>query len=509
MTSTTDPARPQPAPTRRRLRLPDRAHPPTRTDHPAWRRMATPLSRRHPQPPRPVEGPTPSPASPSTPPARQRRGSLLPLLAADLWGLVVLAVLMPQDLVGLLAVALGVLCVNRATGLYRTRFTENVLDELPRLLLAAVAGIAAGEMTVVVPGLSGLPQAPVLLLAVLSSMVLGRFVAYALRRRAVRRHPERRTRVLILGDGPEAVELGRRMIERTHDGVEPVGLLGEQAQPTTDGLPVLGGFDDFTAVVARERITCVVFAFPRVEEWQLARTIRREQQRLEVYTVPVGYSLGAPASAAHDQIAGIPLVAVAPAERSGAGWQVKRAADVVLSLAALLVLSPVMLATALAVRWEIGPGVIFRQERIGRGGRPFTLLKFTSLTPADDAESATTWNISHDDRIGPVGRFIRATSLDELPQLVNVLRGDMSLVGPRPERPHFVDQYREVYPGYDDRHRAPAGLTGYAAVEGLRGDTSIKDRAHLDNVYIDTWSLWSDAKILMKTVISVVRRDGR
>ncbi|WP_232661009.1 sugar transferase [Pseudonocardia sp. TRM90224] len=178
---------------------------------------------------------------------------------------------------------------------------------------------------------------------------------------------------------------------------------------------------------------------------------------------------------------------------------VKRGIDITGALVGLLLTLPVLLAVAIAVRMEGGPGVIFRQHRVGQGGEIFTLFKFRSLKPVAD-EGDVTWNIDRDNRLGRVGRFIRATSVDELPQLVNVLIGDMSLVGPRPERPFFVDQFSASIPGYAQRHRVPVGLTGLAVVKGLRGDTSIPDRAKVDNDYANTWSLWLDIQIMLKTV---------
>ena len=167
-----------------------------------------------------------------------------------------------------------------------------------------------------------------------------------------------------------------------------------------------------------------------------------------------------------------------------------------------------MAVCALAVRLEGGPGVLFRQERVGLDGRSFEVLKFRSLKPATALESASTWNIAHDDRLGPVGRFLRQTSLDELPQLWNIVNGDMSLVGPRPERPLFVEQFTQSIPRYPGRHRVPCGLTGWSQVNGLRGDTSIEERARFDNYYVENWSLWLDIKIIVRTVDQVLRRQG-
>ena len=194
----------------------------------------------------------------------------------------------------------------------------------------------------------------------------------------------------------------------------------------------------------------------------------------------------------------------------GPAWAAKRAFDVTVSVLALLALLPVLLACAGAVRWEGGPGVLFRQERVGRDGRTFLCLKFRSMRPADPGESATRWSVAGDDRIGPVGRLLRRTSLDELPQLWNIVRGDMTLVGPRPERPHFVRRFAQEHPRYAHRHRVPAGLTGLAQVSGLRGaETPISDRTRADNYYIENWSLWLDAKVLLRTVGEVLFARGR
>nr|WP_234364756.1 sugar transferase [Streptomyces sp. WAC04657] len=190
------------------------------------------------------------------------------------------------------------------------------------------------------------------------------------------------------------------------------------------------------------------------------------------------------------------------------GLTAKRALDIALAAPALVLALPVLLLCALAVRLSDGPGVLFRQERVGQYGRHFTLLKFRTLRPSDDTESATRWNVAGDRRMSAAGSFLRKTSLDELPQLWNVLRGDMSLVGPRPERPYFVAQFSKVHAGYAARHRMPVGLTGLAQVHGLRGDTSIEDRCRFDNHYIDHWSLWQDVCILLRTAAELVRPTG-
>ncbi|MGI5129458.1 sugar transferase [Pseudonocardia sp. CA-107938] len=197
------------------------------------------------------------------------------------------------------------------------------------------------------------------------------------------------------------------------------------------------------------------------------------------------------------------LPALALPQQSGARL-VKRAMDVAGALIGLLLVLPILLIAAIAVRIEGGPGVIFRQTRVGQHGRHFTLYKLRSLKP-ETGEGDVKWNIDNDARLGRVGRFIRATAIDELPQLVNVLLGDMSLVGPRPERPHFVDQFSATIPGYAARHRVPVGLTGLAVVKGLRGDTSIADRAAVDNDYADTWTIGLDLLIIVRTALYLIK----
>ncbi|MCZ7629451.1 MAG: sugar transferase [Microthrixaceae bacterium] len=148
--------------------------------------------------------------------------------------------------------------------------------------------------------------------------------------------------------------------------------------------------------------------------------------------------------------------------------------------------------------------MFFRQVRIGLGGRPFEILKFRTMTVNDD--SHTQWSVDQDDRVTAVGRFLRPSHLDELPQLINVLRGEMSLVGPRPERPHFVEQFSAEVDGYEHRHRVPVGITGWAQVNGYWGDSSIERRVRLDNRYIENWSMWRDLVITLRTIPTLLGR---
>jgi exopolysaccharide biosynthesis polyprenyl glycosylphosphotransferase len=320
-----------------------------------------------------------------------------------------------------------------------------------------------------------------------------------------------RHRTLIVGAGPLSVRLANTLLERRGYGLDPVGFVDSHFDADDVDLlpaPVLGPYETLARLIKAYGIRDIIVAYGEGPEPDLVDILRTcDRLNVEVFIVPRLFELHN-VNRDTDEIWGVPLIRVRRAVYRSPWWRLKRVIDVVVSAAALVVLAPVLAACALAVRYEGGPGIIFRQERVGLDGRPFQVLKFRSLKPVDDTESQTNWNIKHDNRLGPVGRFIRATSLDELPQLWNILRGDMSLVGPRPERPHFAQQFSEHIPRYTARHRVPAGLTGWAQAHGLRGDTSIEDRARFDNYYIENWSPWLDTKIVLKTMGQVLRRQG-
>lgn len=200
-------------------------------------------------------------------------------------------------------------------------------------------------------------------------------------------------------------------------------------------------------------------------------------------------------------ISGVPVISIHDSPLAGIQGMVKRLIDIVGACVALLLFSPIMFVTAILVKLSSPGPVFYRQERMGIDGKKFGMLKFRSMPI--DAEKATgaVFATAGDDRATPVGRFLRRTSLDELPQFLNVLMGDMSLVGPRPERPVFVNDFRRTIPGYFLRHKVKAGITGWAQVNGWRGDTSIEKRIECDLYYIQNWSLWLDIKIILLTVV--------
>ncbi|KJK54834.1 sugar transferase [Saccharothrix sp. ST-888] len=419
-----------------------------------------------------------------------------------------------RPLLGAVAVLPLLLPLNLTAGLYRTRLTVSALDELP--VLATRATVALAFAVTLSACLDGLPDVaaahPLRLLATLAALILlaagGRALVYRLLRRARCRRP---SPALVLGAGRLGQRVAAALTEHREYGLRPVGYLDpDPVLLAPDAkLPVLGGREVLEREVRRHRIHHVVATEGAADETETAAALR-EAARLgcQVWLVPALREYGTVAGTDRDQLWGFPCLKLGRPAPRRRGWPVKRALDILAAGLGLVALAPVLAACALAVRFDTGPGVLFRQQRTGLDGRSFTLLKFRTLRPSNEHESATRWNIAQDHRMGAVGRLLRRSSLDELPQLWNVLRGDMSLVGPRPERPYFVMRFGQAYPEYADRHRVPVGLTGLAQVNGLRGDTSIEDRARFDNRYIENWSLWQDTKILLRTAALMLHPDG-
>ena len=398
------------------------------------------------------------------------------------------------SLAGALTLAV-IIATYHAGRLYRPRLTLSLLDDVPPLVGRALAVTAA--VLVVFPLLgSALDATRMLSVAstAIALLLLTRGVSYTAIREARRRRLVAH-RTVIVGDGEE----GRRLVEEMHHhpeyGLRPVGYLGSDTARPADGVPLLGASVELARVVRGHSISVVVLALTSRPPGELVSCVRTcDSLRCDVLWVPQLFELS-PVHPQMDLLWGYPLMRRRREVFGLVGRTVKRSVDVIIAAVALLGALPLMAGCALAVRLGSHGPVLFRQRRLGVGLHSFVMIKFRTLRAADGASE-------------PVGRFLRKYSLDELPQLVNVLRGDMSLVGPRPELPMFVDEFSGRYRGYRDRHRVKAGLTGWSQIHGLRGKCSIEDRARFDNQYIENWSVWEDVKILMRTVAALLRHRG-
>ena len=339
-------------------------------------------------------------------------------------------------------------------------------------------------------------------------LVAGRGISYSLERSL--RRGERSSRTLVVGGGEIARRVVSTLTEHDEYGLAVVGAADDDPKFGSDelGTRVLGGIGDIPDLVKSHHVDVVIVAFSGGNQTSVMEVIRGAMVAgAKVWIVPRFFELGSTQSGG-DHLWGLPVVRLQPPARSRPEWYLKRALDIVVSGAALVLLSPLLAIIAALVYLESGRPILLKQVRVGLDSRPFKMLKFRTMMVADSETESTEWSPA-DDRVTRIGKVLRDTSLDELPQLLNVLRGDMSLVGPRPERPYFVDLFSELYPRYGSRHRLPAGLTGWAQIHGLRGDTSIEERAAFDNYYVDNWSLSKDVKILLKTATTFTNPGGK
>jgi len=313
-----------------------------------------------------------------------------------------------------------------------------------------------------------------------------------------------RRRALVAGAGELGRMVAAKLAQHRELGLDVVGFLDDdpgKAHAAFEGFPVLGALDQLEAVVQRERVDLLYVALPIGAQHKTVRLLKlAEPLLLAVRVVPDLLQYYALRAGVED-LDGIPVINLTQIPLAGWNTFVKRLVDLVLGSLALLCAAPVMAAIAVVIFLEDRGPVFYRQLRMGLDGKSFTILKFRTMVQNAEEETGPRFASPNDPRTTRAGVWLRRFSLDELPQLINVVRGEMSLVGPRPERPEFVARFRERYPEYMARHRVRAGITGWAQVHDLRGQTSIRKRIAADLYYIDNWSLALDFKIMGLTVL--------
>ena len=318
--------------------------------------------------------------------------------------------------------------------------------------------------------------------------------------RVARRHGYNQRYAVLVGGGEPAAEVLRVLRRRPDTGIRLLGLLSDKREGEGLALPWLGGVEEIRAVLTSRPVDIVIIALPHVDYARLGAVLNEiGDEPVTIHFVPDLFSL-ASLRGGVEEFESVPFIHLRESPLYGWNLVLKRAVDVGLGALALGVALPVMAAIAATIAATSGRPVLYRQERMGLDGRRFRMLKFRTMSL--DAETATgpRWATPDDPRRTHLGAWLRRFSLDELPQLVNVLRGDMSLVGPRPERPAFVEEFRRRVPGYMLRHKVEAGITGWAQIHGWRGNTSIEKRIEYDLYYIERWSLRFDLSILLQTL---------
>jgi exopolysaccharide biosynthesis polyprenyl glycosylphosphotransferase len=337
-----------------------------------------------------------------------------------------------------------------------------------------------------------------IMLVTLGRWVFGLFV-HALQKRGIGRQ-----RVLVVGSG----DIGHMLIQKLQGGNdashEVVGYIeanGDNAMQVAD-TPRLGRTADIPNVIEQYHIDEVVIGLPEASHRELVRIISLcEREKVSIKVFPDVFQIMATEVSVSD-LAGLPLLSVRDVALRGWKLSLKRAYDLIVATTALVMLSPFMLFIGLLIKLESPGPMFYIQERMGLDAKPFPMIKFRSMRTDAEAHGPG-WTTPDDPRKTRLGAIIRKLSVDELPQLINVVRGDMSVVGPRPERPVYVEQFRQYIPRYMERHREKAGITGWAQINGLRGDTSIVERTKYDLWYIENWSLWLDFKITLLTVVRI------
>jgi exopolysaccharide biosynthesis polyprenyl glycosylphosphotransferase len=317
-------------------------------------------------------------------------------------------------------------------------------------------------------------------------------------------------RVVIVGTNEVARTIAERIQQSPGLGYRLAGFVRATGNGDTgDAHPVLGEADQLAAILRKHQANEVIIAIPGLSRQDALDLIARcDDGRTTIRIFPDVFQIMTSGVAISD-LGGMPLVSVRDLALKGYNLAIKRAMDVVISAVALIVLSGPMLLIALLVKLTSpGGGVFYTQERVGLDGKPFQILKFRTMRPNAEEETGPIWATRNDPRTTPLGRILRRFSLDELPQLINVLLGEMSLVGPRPERPHFVEQFKALVPRYAERHREKAGITGWAQVHGLRGNTSIAERTAYDLWYVENWTPWLDIKIMLRSLIVIFRDNN-
>lgn len=457
------------------------------------RRTAPALTRAAPPPAEQVQDPaTQSAGNHRSAFARRLRASLSPIF--DVVALGVALVVLELSLLAIVYVVLAfvILHLNDPRDL---RLAPRVSEDITIL----VSRLAMPALFVAPFVLRTSPEALFEVFVVSAGLVIvGRVFAYTLQHR-LRRSKTFSAPTLIVGARALGQKLADTLDAHPEFGLRVVGFVdSHRLDDVTNRL--LGSTEELSAVIQRYDVERVIVAYGGMDEADLVPILRAcSETDAVLYHVPRFFELGsANTSTEHEDVRGIPLVRFRRQALRRSSLYLKRTVDVLVSGTVVVLASPVLAMLALAVRVTSPGPVLFRQVRIGKDGREFELLKFRTMEVNDD--SSTTWSVVGDVRQTSIGGVLRRTSLDELPQLFNILRGEMSLVGPRPERPHFVDQFGEDFHRYHDRHRVPVGLTGWSQVHGLRGDTSIEDRVRLDNYYIENWSPWLDMVIMARTV---------
>ena len=415
-------------------------------------------------------------------------GTMIPLKGNILMGLIVIYWF-------LISVNSDVLRINRLSNAVKVSkdilIAYSVLSTITIATVAVFGEFRPNDKLILYPLFFGVLASTMLRLFYL--IIIKQFLKYGYQQKSV----------LLIGGGHSAKQVIAKIISTPELGFRIRGILSDsQLDLPLDGI-YRGRLKQFPDVLQKHQIDEVIIAKPLSEAPAIRRIVERcEIEGVRFCIVPDFYNI-IPKWTVLNSLGNIPVIAARNEPLSiFSNRMIKRLFDVIVSSAGLLILSPALLAIALAIKTTSPGPILFRQKRIGNNNADFILFKFRSMTVQSRLDSDTVWTIPDDKRVTPFGKILRQTNLDELPQLWNVLVGDMSIVGPRPEREHFVEKFSMEIPNYRIRHRVKSGITGLAQANGWRGNTSIQRRIENDLYYLENWSLWLDLKIVFLTFVN-------
>jgi exopolysaccharide biosynthesis polyprenyl glycosylphosphotransferase len=410
------------------------------------------------------------------------------------------------------------LTVSAVRGLYGPRLHYELLDDLRSIVIAmSLAAMVVLTLRELIAHSEDLSAQTIRTWAFATAYVGAGRIALHWSRVQSYRHGESVRPTLIIGAGKVGRLAAKRLLAHPELGLKPIGFLDKDPLVGEDDslpVPVLGASWDLDHVAQQYGVEQVIITFSRAPHEVLLRLVKRcEELGVQVAFVPRLYET-VTSRLTVEHLGGLALISARPSNPKGIQFAVKYAVDRLVAGVLLLLALPFVVPVALGILLTLGRPIFFRQIRVGRDGRTFAMLKFRTMKHAIEESAAVEamdlppdtapGGVEGGDRRTRMGTFLRRTSLDELPQLINVLKGEMSLIGPRPERPEFVGLFEESVYRYSDRHRVKSGITGWAQVHGLRGKTSLSDRVEWDNYYIENWSLWLDFKVLLLTFLAVL-----
>ncbi len=416
----------------------------------------------------------------------------------------------PTYWVAMLAVALLSLAVFPATGLYRPQRGASLVEDMRALGSGWLSLLAIAVFLAFVTKTGETYSRVWVALWFAGGFLLQTAMRVGMRLslRYLRRRGYNLRHICIVGAGELGREVALRLRRAPWSGLSLRGFFDdtpELAGAAVEGIPVLGTIDSLSHYLEQSGVDQVWIALPLRDEQRIRRLVAELRgHAVQVRYVPdiFGFQL---LRHSFSEVAGMPVIGLTDTPLEGLQRVLKTLEDYILGGATTLLVLPLLFAIAIGIKLTSPGPVLYRQQRVTWNGRRFTMLKFRSMNVGSERASGPIWSRQADPRTTRLGALLRRYSLDELPQLLNVLRGDMSLVGPRPERPEFVAQFRQQIPGYMQKHMVKAGITGWAQVNDLRGSSDLSKRIQYDLYYIDNWSVWFDLRILALTVSHVIR----